>query len=109
MTKLPKMNKVEMVRSDISGKLFPVSDCEVVIVKIIKGKKEDINAYSPFNSTKGPVTEDFAPAKTFRSKETTGVVVDPESEEYNKAVHKNTSVIPPSMRDIFQKPPELQS
>ena len=45
--KLPKMNRIEMVRCEVTGKLFPASECEIVIIKIIKSKASNINSYNP--------------------------------------------------------------
>lgn len=38
----------EMVRCEISGKLVPIEDCEVVVIRIMKAKDVDIQSYNPF-------------------------------------------------------------
>ena len=106
--KIPKMNKVEMVRSDISGKLFLASECEVLTIKIVKGKNED--ASSLFENMSRNYNNNMAEEKFVvvdNGKPATDVKVDTSSPEFSKAMHIKRSVIPPAMKDLFQKPPEL--
>ena len=107
--KAPKLNRIEMVRSDVSGKLFPASDCEMVIIKIVKGKTEDINEYNPFSNTKVNIEE--RPVLK-REELATPVVEKPsipniDSPEFKAAMQRRNSAIPPAMRDLFSKPPEV--
>ena len=103
--KLPKMNKVEMVRSDISGQFFPSDECEIVVIKLIKHKEEKMTAYNPFSSDrpaniKTDVVENGKPITDVKG-------VDTSSPEFAKLMHTKRSIIPPAMKDIFSKPPEL--
>lgn len=108
LNKISKINKIEMVRSDISGKLFPADECEMVVIKIIKAKFEDINGYNPIvnNLPRFPQEGDRIPSVP--SVPLTPPLLDPASPEYNKIIHRKQSIIPPSMKDIFNKPPEVQ-
>jgi hypothetical protein len=99
------MPKVEMVRCEVTGKLFPATECEVVIIKIIKSKSADINSYSPFVGATNSVGKIEVVDK---GKPATDVpVVDTSSPEYSKGLQRRMSVIPAAMKDLFQKPPEV--
>ena len=106
LEKAQKLNKVEMVRSDISGKLFPVSECEIVVIKIVKAKNEDINSYSPL-APMGTTKEVVDVGKPATEDTIKKLGLDPASPEFNKMMHRKHSVIPPGLKDIFSKPPEL--
>lgn len=101
---IKSMPKVEMVRCEVTGKLFPATECEVVIIKIIKSKGANINNYTPFamanNSTGIEVVEKGKLAINTP-------VVDTSSLEFSKAIQRKMSVVPSALKDIFQKPPEL--
>lgn len=101
LDKTPKLNRIEMVRSDVSGKLFPASECELVIIKIVKAKSEDVNGYNPFvreQNLSSVVVEEGKPAT---------VLPTFTPEQIERGQRKARSAIPPALRDIFTKPPEL--
>lgn len=102
---------VEMVRCEITGNLFPASECEVVVIKIIKSKNTDINSYNPFSQAKREVTTTgYVQDVNVKIPETTiktATAVDTSSPEFNKIMQKRLSAIPPSMKDLFKKPPEI--
>lgn len=103
---MPKMNTVQMVRCEVTGKLYPADECEVVTVKIVKWKNADINNYQMFKGQETFVTKTEAIKQEFIAP-IAKPVLDPASPEYNKRVHRSASVIPPAMKDLFKKPPEL--
>ncbi len=94
-----------MVRCEVTGKLFPANECEVVIIKIIKSKAADINQYNLF-PFKERVVEIGKPTIEVKKEEVGGLV--PGTEDYRKKMHVAQSIIPPAMRDIFSKPPGLE-
>ncbi len=97
--------EVEMVRCEVTGKLYPASECEIVVIKIVKSKQADINSYNPFNNSSARQEEKVVVVDN--GKPVTDVKVDTSSPEFSKAMHIKRSVIPPAMKDLFQKPPEL--
>ena len=110
--KIPKMNKVEMVRSDVSGKLLKSDECEVIIIKIINGKDEDINSYSPFGrreEIKKEADPEIIQAFKDAVENTKKIVpqMDTSSKEYNESVQIKHSIIPKHMQDIFAPPPGM--
>lgn len=52
----------EMIRCEVTGKLIPIEDCEVIVIKIIKDKNADLSNYNPFNvpssNPLGPIRRD---------------------------------------------------
>jgi hypothetical protein len=105
--KLPKMNKVEMVRSDVSGKLFKSDECEIIIIKIIKGKNEDINSYSPFGQKEKIVERVVERTPDIKEVEAKVPQLDTASQDYNRAVQIKHSIIPKHMQDLFAPPPGM--
>jgi hypothetical protein len=106
-TKLPKMNKVEMVRSDISGQFFPSDECEIVVIKIVKHRDEKMTAFNPVAPrTIEPVK--IEPAKEeIRGNDIKSVpaALDFGSKEGNAIMQKTHSLIPPQFRNVFSAPP----
>lgn len=104
------LKAVKMVRCEVTGKLYPASECEVVVIKIVKWKNADINDINPFSSrTNNAPKEAIYVAKTedFPINTPNMIGPSPDSPEFNKIIHRKLSAIPPSMKDIFNKPPEL--
>lgn len=108
---LKSMPKVEMVRCELTGKLYPASECEVIVIKIVKWKNADINSYNPFPSktNDAPKESVFVPKTDNMPLNLPSITANPtvESPEFNKMMHRKLSAIPPSMKDLFKKPPEL--
>ena len=102
---IKQMNKVEMVRCEVTGKLYPANECEVVVIKIIKWKDADINNYNTFTSTVKTKEVDINRVLT-DTPEDKSVVVPPPAFN-SKMMQKQLSVVPKAMRDVFSKPPEL--
>ena len=101
---IKSMPKVEMVRCEVTGKLYPASECEVVIIKIIKHRDADMNHYNPIEPKERTFVETGKPITV---PTVTGPVVDTSSPEYNKIIQTKHSVIPKSMQDLFSPPPGL--
>lgn len=40
-----------MVRCQVTGKIVPASECEYIVIKILKHKDADLNGFNPFNGT----------------------------------------------------------
>lgn len=97
---------IEMVRCEVTGKLFPASECEVVVIKIIKSKNADINTYSPIMThTTGLVQTDMITKEVVQTTSMNELEAFKSTPEFNKAMQKKLSVIPKHMRDIFGTPP----
>lgn len=99
--KLPKMNRVEMVRSDISGQFFPSSECEIVVIKIVKHKDEKMTAYNPVAPRETEYREEVKP------EEKKLPLVNLGTKEGNEIAQMAHSIIPKHMRDIFGSGPPL--
>jgi hypothetical protein len=109
--KAPKLNKIEMVRSDVSGKLFPMDECEMVIIRIVKGKNEDINEYNPI--VKEPVARREAEHTIVPAGFIPKTLVDEhapinyEDPKVMKSVSIARSIVPRNMQDLFNDPNKL--
>lgn len=57
------MEATEMVRCQVTGKLYPVSECEVVVVRIVKAKEADINSLPIFGDLPRPRAESPIPMR----------------------------------------------
>lgn len=100
---IKSMPKVEMVRCEVTGKLFPVNECEVVVIKIIKSKDSDINNYTLFKEE--PVFKNSpVKYKEERTEPAAPAVPGAGTPEYEKSVHTAHSIIPPQFRDLFSDP-----
>lgn len=101
---IKSLPKKEMIRCEVSGKLVPADECEVIVIKIIKHKDVSLNGYSPFSPTKTVSEENSNPLIPPALKKEETLTPD----KINKIMAKRTSTIPSDMVDLFRKPGELQ-
>jgi hypothetical protein len=105
--KASKLNRVEFVRSDISGKLFPADQCEMIVIKIVKGKEEDINSYNQFGArevVRAPVGDAIKIPDVVKKE---SFIANVDSPEFKKTMERRNAIVPRALSDVFKKPAEV--
>lgn len=101
MKELKGMKIKEMMKCDGCGQYHPVEDCEVVVVKMIKGKGCSLEA-NPLRNIETEVVYEKPIGKVVKTVDAQEEIT-PEQREKIKAVIKKRQAVPPAFLGQFFK------